>query len=316
MDNYAVRSIPLVTSREPLWDNRALREEVDRGQHYLPGTATGERETIVTSAIDAEPQYLLRLPGPSWLPMLAGVGTAVFFLALTVKLTLVAAAGAIIALVTIFMWLWQTDAAPSGRTYDVGGGVRLPDYMTGVRSHSWWAMVVLMLVDGSIFVCMVFAFLYLWTIAPEAWPPGGMSLPLPSSSLLSAALWLASGIALRFASRAFMATGARRTFDVLMLAAICAMWAGFALNLEALRGAGIRPTAHGYGATAYTLLAWQGLHAALLTLMTTYTLARRWAGLLNPTHRNSFDNTRIMGYYCAVQALVALAVLHAPRVLE
>jgi cytochrome c oxidase subunit I+III len=65
----------------------------------------------------------------------------------------------------------------------------------------------------------------------------------------------------------------------------------------------------------YTMLAWQGLHAALLTLMTLYTLARRWAGLLSPAHRNTFDNTRIMGYFSVVQALVALAVLHAPRVL-
>ena len=27
--------------REPLWDDPNLREEVDAGQHYLPGLATG-----------------------------------------------------------------------------------------------------------------------------------------------------------------------------------------------------------------------------------------------------------------------------------
>src|SRR5690554_1095603 len=64
-DNYAIRSIPYVTGRDPLWDNPALREEVDAGAHYLPGVTTSYRETIVTSAIDAKPQYLLRLPGPS-----------------------------------------------------------------------------------------------------------------------------------------------------------------------------------------------------------------------------------------------------------
>ena len=143
-------AFPHRTSREPLWDNPSLREEVDRGQHYLPGTATGGRETIVTSAIDAEPQYLLRLPGPSWLPLLAGVGTAVFFLALTVKWCVPAAAGAQLALVSIFRWLWETDPAPSGKLYDIGGGIRLPDYVERHASHSWWAMVVLMLVDGII----------------------------------------------------------------------------------------------------------------------------------------------------------------------
>jgi cytochrome c oxidase subunit I+III len=223
-----------------------------------------------------------------------------------VKLVLVAAAGAIVAFVSIFMWLWQTDAAPSGKTYDVGGGVRLPDYMSGARSHSWWAMVVLMLVDGSIFACLVFSFFYLWT--------EGMSLPLLGASMFSAALWAAGGIGMKVANSIFTASQARTSFDVLMLAAVAAMWAGFAVNFQALWEAGLRPEAHAYAATAYTMLAWQGLHAALLTLMTTYTLVRRWAGLLSPTHRNTFDNTRIMGYYSAAQALVALAVLHAPRV--
>ena len=45
LGNYGTRSIPLVESREPLWDRPSLRDEVDRGEHYLPGTATGRRET-------------------------------------------------------------------------------------------------------------------------------------------------------------------------------------------------------------------------------------------------------------------------------
>ena len=102
------------------------------GQHYLPGTMTGTRETIVTSAVEARPEFLLRLPGPSWLPMLAGIGTAAFFFALTVKFTWMALAGAALALVCIFRWLWEGDPAPSGKRHAVGGGVELPDYMSGV----------------------------------------------------------------------------------------------------------------------------------------------------------------------------------------
>jgi hypothetical protein len=59
LDNYGTRSIPRIESRDPLWDRPALREEVARGEHYLPGTATGERETLVTSARQARPQYVL-----------------------------------------------------------------------------------------------------------------------------------------------------------------------------------------------------------------------------------------------------------------
>ena len=35
---------------------------------------------------------------------------------------------------------------------DVGGGILLPTYVTGPRSHGWWAMVILLIVIGMIFV--------------------------------------------------------------------------------------------------------------------------------------------------------------------
>ena len=67
--------------------------------------------------------------------MLAGVGTAVFFLALTVKWIIPAVTGAIVALVSILKWLWESDPAPTGKLYDIGGGIRLPDYVSGSRSR-------------------------------------------------------------------------------------------------------------------------------------------------------------------------------------
>ena len=65
-DSYASRSIPHVASREPLWDQPGLRQDVDAGRYYLPGAPTGCRETIITSPVEAAPQYLARLPGPGW----------------------------------------------------------------------------------------------------------------------------------------------------------------------------------------------------------------------------------------------------------
>ncbi|RZA34815.1 MAG: cytochrome c oxidase subunit I, partial [Lysobacteraceae bacterium] len=58
-ESYGNRSIPRITSINPLWDQPTLSDEVDRGQHYLPQTATGLRETIATSPVQAEPRYLM-----------------------------------------------------------------------------------------------------------------------------------------------------------------------------------------------------------------------------------------------------------------
>src|SRR5690606_22237442 len=65
---YSARSIPVVKSREPLWEDPGLAEDVKAGRYLLPGSATGLRETIVTSPLLAEPQYLQIIPGPSVWP--------------------------------------------------------------------------------------------------------------------------------------------------------------------------------------------------------------------------------------------------------
>jgi cytochrome c oxidase subunit I+III len=311
-DNYAIRSVPFITSREPLWDDPHLRDEVDEGAHYLPGVLTGYRETIVTSPIDAKPQYLLRLPGPSWWPVLAGVGTAVFFLALTVKWMIPVLVGAIVAILSMLKWLWESDPAPSGKLYDIGGGIRLPDYVSGTQSHSWWSMIVLMLVDGSIYACAVFSFYYLWTILPSGFPPAGLDLPLLGASIASALCWAASAAAMWFANR-MLASKQSRAFDAALLGAFVLLLIASAANVYALTGTNVSPEAHGYAATSYMLVTWQGVHAVLLTFMVLFTLARHLTGKLDSIRRNTFDNTRIMWYFSAAQALVGLIVIHTPR---
>ncbi|HEX4893018.1 MAG TPA: cytochrome c oxidase subunit I, partial [Hyphomicrobiaceae bacterium] len=106
---YGTRSIPRVESREPLWDRPGLAAEVEEGRHYLPNAPTGGRETIVTSAIEAEPQYVLRLPGPGWSPVLAAFFTAACFLLLTVKLVVPAAICGVLAVVATLVWMWGQD---------------------------------------------------------------------------------------------------------------------------------------------------------------------------------------------------------------
>lgn len=315
LDNYGVRSIPHITSRDPLWSNPKLREEVDSGQHYLPNTVTGNRETIVTSAIDARPEYLLKLPGPSWLPVLAGVGTAAFFMFLTVKWIVPAVIGGIVAITSMLKWLWQSEPEPTDRLYAVGGGISLPDHMTGSRSHSWWAVVVLMLVDGTIFACLMFAFFYLWTVT-QVWPEPPYEIPSLMWTLITAAPWAATSAVVALATRRVTRGAADGMLSLLLLAAglltACAFWSMW----KTIETAQVIPTQHSYGAVIYTMLAWQGLHVVLMLLMGGYTIARNVAGKVNQRRRNTFDNTRIMWHYSAMQALVALAVLQLPRVLS
>jgi cytochrome c oxidase subunit I+III len=97
---------------------------VAQGRYFLPGSATGRRETIVTSPVDPQPQYLLLLPGPSWLPLLAAFGTAGFFLLLTVKLVVPALICGVFAAVMLIAWMWGLDPGPAYPPQDIGAGIR------------------------------------------------------------------------------------------------------------------------------------------------------------------------------------------------
>jgi cytochrome c oxidase subunit I+III len=320
--NYSVRSIPIVTSREPLWDQPDLAKDVEAGRYYLPGTATGRRETLLTSALDARPEYLLQLPGPGWTPLLAAAGTAAFFLLLTVKLVVPALICGLLALVMILWWMWGSDPGPNHAPVDIGGGITVPVYVTGPASHTWWAMVALLLVAGMLFASLLFSYLYLWTVSPQVWPAHGETLPPPMFPLLCAALLSASSGAIAYASRALRATratgrrGAHWRVRIAVLIALPLLAAALGVELYGQWQAGLRPTASSYGAVVYALSALQAQYVLVLTIMGAYTLARSWCGLLHGRRRVTFDNTMLLWHYTVAQGLVTLLLVHGfPRAL-
>jgi len=313
--SHGTRSIPIVTSREPLWDQPGLAEHVDAGRYHLPNAPTGGRETIVSSPIDARPQYLLQMPGPSWLPLLAALGTAGFFLLLTVRLVVPAVAcGALAAAMTLW-WMWNTDPGPSQPPVDIGGGIMLPVYLNGGSSHSWWAMVILLMVSGSVFGSLLFSYLFLWTAAPGGWPAGD-ALPAPAWPMASAALLLTSGGCIAYAGRRLNSAAAQWPFRLAMPAAIALLAAALGAEFHGQWRTGLRPQDSGYGAVIYTLIGLQGFFVAVLLAMGSYTVARSLAGLLGAQRRVTFDNTLLLWYYTLAQGLIGLALVHLfPRLI-
>jgi cytochrome c oxidase subunit I+III len=315
-DVYGVRSIPVVSSREPLWDQPGIAENVEAGRYYLPNAPTGRRETLVTDPIDARPQYLLQLPGPGWPPVLAAIGTAGFFLLLTVKLVVPAVLFGVLALVSIFKWLWQTDPGPTHPSVDIGGGIRLPVYLTGPASHSWWAMMVLIMVSGSLFGSLLFAYLFLWTVSPDVWPTGRDELPAVAWALASAILLLASGGCVAYISRRLKSGAAYRHWPVAFAISvgIVLLAASLGLDFYGQWMTGLRPHETAYGAVVYTIVGLQGQFVVVVAAMGFYTIARSRSGLLNAQRRATFDNTMLLWYYTVAQGLIGLALAHSfPR---
>ncbi|TCT04697.1 cytochrome c oxidase subunit I [Aquabacter spiritensis] len=315
---YQTRSIPIVTSREPLWDQPNLAEEVESGRHYLPRTATGRRETIITSPFDAAPQYVLLMPGASWRSFFAAVFTAGFFLLLTVKLVTLAVVSGGLALAAVIWWMWDTDPGPGHGDVDIGGGLVLPTYVSGPASHSWWAMVVLSLVAGTTFACLLFSYFFLWTVRPDLFPPPGVTLPGLEPAAGVAALYIVSGLLVAFAGKhlAPPRSGRHGVFLAALLLALAGLVAANLLDLARMWDSGLRPAESGYGATVYAILCLQTFFVATITIMALYTAARALAGKLDAVRRVTFDNTHIFWRYTIGQGLIGAGVVHLfPRLI-
>jgi cytochrome c oxidase subunit I+III len=311
---YGVRSIPQVVSGEPLWDQPELPKEVESGRHWLPGTAFSGRETLVTSPVKAQLRHFLRLPTDGWPPLIAAAGTAGFFLLLTVHWVVPAFAFGALAVGAILFWLWDLDELPPEPTVGVGEAVRLPVGASGRASHSWWAMIVLLCVDASVFASLAFAHVHV-SMALDVCPPAGARLPAAGWMLASCGLLLLGSASMLWAQRP-LGTGSQTWLRIAMLLAIASVGSAFALAGAGHAEAGLSPRAQAWSATVAALLAWQGLHAVVLVVMGGYVLARSWSGKLAPQARATLDNTALLWHYTTAQGLVAAALVQGlPRLL-
>jgi cytochrome c oxidase subunit I+III len=314
-DVYSVRSIPHVTSRDPLWEQEGLAREVAEGAHYLPDAPTGGRETLATSPIEAEPQYVMQIPGNGWSQFFAAIFTAAFFLLLTIKAVILAFVCGALAIVFMLLWAWPLDPGPGKGKVDIGGGIRLPAYVTGPMAHGWWAMIVLMLCAGSLYLAYIFSYLYLWTVSPQIWPQDASALPPLLTPAASTVLLGAGSIAFFTADRLLPAPGRHAIVSALLApAGSAALIASVLVEIWAHWESGLRPTDSAYAAIVYfaAFLALQVFIAVLF--MALLLAARAVAGRLDRERRNSFDYMAMLAWYGAAQTLVGLLLVHGfPR---
>ncbi|MCR5864143.1 cbb3-type cytochrome c oxidase subunit I [Aquincola sp. J276] len=307
-DNYSVRSIPVVGDLEPLWTSPRMAADVEAGRYFLPGTTTGARETLITSTVQAEPQYVQIMPGPSWWPFLAAVFTAGFFLLLTVKALALSAVCAVLAVAGLMRWLWDNDRHVPQKQVDVGAGILLPTYVAGPQSHGWWAAVLLDVVLGTIFVMAMFSYLYLFNAHPDWWLVSAPQATLvPGLVLLGAAgglAWLARPVMARLRRGAGLSTLA------MMLSALCLV-AALALDVHDWWQAGLRGSASGQGATVYAMLAWHGCIVVSVVLSALFYLLRWLRGLAPGPANKTLEALRLLFLYAALEGTAGLLL---PRV--
>jgi cytochrome c oxidase subunit I+III len=307
-ENWGIRSVPIIRSRYPLWDQPNLLREIDEGRYYLPDAEEGKRETLVTSIIDAEPAQCLRVPGPTFKTMWAAIFTGGVFIFSTYHWWTAALVSALCALASILIWLWTgTAVIPEKPKKDVGLGLTLPLYASGPPSVGWWAMFITMIGDGTAYASLVFAYFYFWTIhpdfPPEPTPGPGVLWPLLGLAALLVA-WLLTVLARRW--NRLDRAGA--FYGALAVAILCCVAGGAALLVGPYLS-GLEPTRHVYPASVWILVGWIVAHAAVGLIMQLYCMTRRAARRMTAEHDIDIANVALYWHFLAIESAVTVAVI-------
>ncbi|QDT78500.1 Cytochrome c oxidase subunit 1 [Gimesia maris] len=305
---WGVRTIPIIESRYPLWEQPNFVRDVDEGRFYLPDAVEGKRETLVTTVIDAEPLQCLRVGGPTFLTLFAALFTGGFFIFATYHWWLAAIVSGLIAIGVMLTWVWTgTAEIPEKERKDVGLGLSLPLYISGPNAVGWWAMFITMTADITAFVSLVFGYFFYWTIHEDFppqplqgpgvfWPVTGMVLLLIAYGLtLLSRYWNCSGQVSAFYLSLTLAA-------VVSLAGACALLAGPWLT-------GLDPTTHVYPAIVWVLTGWTVLHVILGVIMQLYCLARRAAGKMTNQWDADIVNVSLYWHFLALTVVMTVGVI-------
>lgn len=303
---WGARSIPEIDSRYPLWDQPNFVRDVDEGRFYLPDAEEGKRETLVTTIIDAKPIQCLRVPGPTFLTLIAAVLTGGAFIFSTFHWWWTAGISGLLAVGAIVAWMWTgTALIPEKEQKDVGLGLTLPLYASGPPSVGWWAMFIIMLGDMTALVSLVFGYFFFWTIHQDFPPdpsPGPGALWPSIAALLLVGSWILTLLARQWNR------GDQRAalYGGLLFAAALAIAGGVALLPGLSR---LDPKSHVYPATVWVLVGWTLVHVAAGALMQLYCVARRMAGRMTARHDIDITNVALYWHFCILTVVITVAVI-------
>jgi cytochrome c oxidase subunit I+III len=303
---YAFASIPHLTQSDAIApDDLAL--SLARGEGYLGFTRNGWQETLGVNMTTGEPEQLIVLPQPTYLPLFTALATAAAVLTLLFKFYLLAL---VAALVTAAMFVFSGHRAGLSRDFGpmpVGHGVNLPPHTEVAEAPAWLALICTLVADGTLFTSLLFGTFYLWIAAPN-WPAAITPEPSRMLALFAVAALAVAAAAARGSLRAVATGGTARGWIGL---ALLALLAAIAAAVGQIVGVAPHPREHALGATAAALLGYVALHAGIGLLFLVSNFLRIGAGFIAPRRVLDLRLTRLWLDYTLVTGVIAIGLVLA-----
>ena len=306
--------LPAVSSRHPLWQRETLpvtNRRTERVIEALDHRPEGWRATILVDVITGQPQAIVRLATPSYMPFVAALGVVLLTVATIAKLFLLIPVGVLISVAALVVWLWpDRRELELMRTSTLPTETGLPIFTTGTQSLGWLGLLFLMAVLGWCVGTLLYAYFYLRLYSTE-WPQGKLSLPDPLWPALVFGLVPVAAATCGAAWFAFRRE--QKLVSIIGLAIACAAHAVFlALHTHMLSELRFAPQTNAYGSVFY-LLSWaMGILVLIALSLTGAVLVR---ALREEEHWQLYLRLHMQmaahySYFAAAMAVVIYATLY------
>jgi cytochrome c oxidase subunit I+III len=195
---YNFDPLPVVHSRYPVW----AATESGGLETYDFKSNLDRRETLATTALDADPEMRVPLPGNTLIP---------FITALTVLFTLIGALihweivaiGVALILLMMGVWHWPRKIERSMEWVKAGPDDALPvsTVVQGKHPPFYYGTILFVIIETVEFAALIASYFYLRSSTSD-WPPGDIPLPALGLPTLATLLMLASIIPTYLGDRA------------------------------------------------------------------------------------------------------------------
>jgi cytochrome c oxidase subunit I+III len=170
---YNFATLPIVQSRYPLWDAPTAAPS------YVFEEYPERREVLGTSALDAEPEMRVILPGDSSIPFWTAVAViAVFISAMFDDVPVVMFS--LISLALLAVWHWPRGEEWSMDWVKAGPETALPvaTVLKGktLKPPLYYGMLLFIVIEAMEFLALIASYLYIRSYTAD-WPPGDTPLP-------------------------------------------------------------------------------------------------------------------------------------------
>ena len=308
--SYNFASIPIVQGRSPLTEAQALPLDLARGGGYLGFVREGRLETLGVGITSGRIEQVVRLPGPTYLPLISALATGVFFLAVLLKFYGLAVVGSVAAIGTLLLWTRDWGDRVDRGPIPIGHGKHVPSQYESDAAPSRWAMALTLAGDAAAYGSLAFGLLFLWVVAPN-WPPPELLRATPAALATVIVGLLGASLAGRRAVDPIRLADWRQREIWLLVTAVAQVLALIGLIL--MMAAVPAPHRHAYGAATVALLGYIALHAGVGVILALYGIWRSRSGYVSAARSHDLRiGTAWHGYTAVIGFLTLLLVQGLP----